>query len=126
MENKTQKFNLIDEILDTIKQEIRQCQLFRPQDFTEANYIYNMIKEIITVREQEFQQIKDKKRLTLTEAIIHARHVEQFSDLCEEYRAEHGQLADWLEELREYRCKEMEDKILNPKNSKSIDNTEEV
>ncbi len=112
MEDKIQGLNLVDEILDTIKQEVFHCKemvsLGSPQEvLEEATYIYNMIKEVVTVRKQDFQQIKDKKHLTLTEAIVHARHVEQCSDLCVECKAEHGQLADWLTELRDYREKEM-------------------
>ena len=38
--------------------------------------------------------------MTLNEAIKHAREVaESRTDLCEECRAEHEQLAEWLEEL---------------------------
>ena len=38
--------------------------------------------------------------MTLEEAIKHAREVaENRTDLCEECRAEHEQLAEWLEEL---------------------------
>ena len=39
--------------------------------------------------------------MTLEEAIKHAREVaESRTDLCDECRAEHEQLAEWLEELR--------------------------
>lgn len=42
--------------------------------------------------------------ITLDEAIVHAREVaDTRTDLCEECRAEHLQLAQWLEELKVYR-----------------------
>ena len=45
-----------------------------------------------------------EKQMSLDEAISHAREVaETREDLCEECRQEHSQLADWLEELKQYR-----------------------
>lgn len=49
--------------------------------------------------------------MTLDEAIVHARETAECrSDLCENCRAEHAQLADWLEELKRTRkeCHNME------------------
>lgn len=41
--------------------------------------------------------------MTIDEAIIHAREVAECrKDMCEECRAEHQQLAEWLEELKCY------------------------
>lgn len=37
--------------------------------------------------------------MKLHEAIVHAREVTKRDDMCEECKAEHSQLADWLEEL---------------------------
>ena len=45
--------------------------------------------------------------MTLDEAIKHAREVaEQRTDLCDECRMEHAQLAEWLEELKIRRAKD--------------------
>ena len=45
--------------------------------------------------------------MTLEEAIKHARDTaENRTDLCEECRAEHEQLAEWLEELRRLKSDE--------------------
>lgn len=105
---KMPELSLVDEILATIWQEVEECRKFKLYSdnikrFEEANYIYNMVKELITVRREQFAQIKDKHNLTLTEAILHARHVQVDSDLCVECKADHGQLADWLQELKNFR-----------------------
>lgn len=56
-------------------------------------------------------------RLTIDEAIAHAKEVaDKRIDLCEECRAEHLQLAEWLEELKRY--KELE---LTPEQMIKID-----
>ena len=45
--------------------------------------------------------------MTLNEAIKHAREVaENRTDLCEECRAEHEQLAEWLDELKRLKTDE--------------------
>lgn len=41
--------------------------------------------------------------MDLQEAIIHAREASNRTDLCPECAHEHGQLADWLEELQRYK-----------------------
>lgn len=42
--------------------------------------------------------------MTIDEAIEHAREVSEVrEDMCAECRAEHQQLAEWLEELKRYR-----------------------
>lgn len=41
--------------------------------------------------------------MTIKEAIVHAREVAGRTNVCENCRAEHAQLADWLEELVELR-----------------------
>ena len=44
------------------------------------------------------------EKLSIDEAIAHAREVANTrTDLCDECRAEHRQLAEWLEQLKVYR-----------------------
>ncbi len=117
---KMPELSLVDEILDTIWQEVKECRKFKLDSdsnkrLEEAICIYNMVKEVITVRREQFAQIKDKHNLTLTEAILHTRHVQEDSDLCEKCKADHGQLADWLQELKNFR-----------RAAESIDNPKEV
>lgn len=127
--------NLIEEILSSLKQEVDLCKKYvidgntsidnlrNKSQLSEAIHIYNMIREVVYMNTEKLKQIKEKRNLTLTEAILHARHVQYCSDLCDSCKAEHGQLADWLEELRNFRRKAMEDEILNPK---PIDSEEKV
>lgn len=42
--------------------------------------------------------------MTIDEAIVHAREVAKREDMCAECRAEHRQLAEWLEELKELKA----------------------
>lgn len=47
--------------------------------------------------------------MTIDEAIVHAREVAECrEDMCEECRAEHEQLAEWLEELKAYQQLDLE------------------
>ena len=49
---------------------------------------------------------KQIEEMALEDAISHARDTANTrEDLCEECRKEHAQLADWLEELKQYRSK---------------------
>lgn len=43
--------------------------------------------------------------MTLDEAIIYAKEMSENQYICEECQKEHGQLADWLEELKSLREK---------------------
>lgn len=43
--------------------------------------------------------------MTIDEAIEHAREASEREDLCDGCREEHQQLAEWLEELKDYRDK---------------------
>lgn len=53
------------------------------------------------------------KRLTIEQAIKHAREVaEERKDLCEDCRDEHLQLALWLEELKSYKDKIEQGKMI--------------
>ena len=50
--------------------------------------------------------------MTIEEAIIHAKEVaENKDDMCAECRAEHQQLAEWLEELKSIKSKRMDEKL---------------
>lgn len=42
--------------------------------------------------------------MTIDEAIIHAKEASKREDMCAECRAEHQQLAEWLEELKELKA----------------------
>lgn len=41
--------------------------------------------------------------MTLDEAIAHAKELSESQSVCEDCREEHKQLAEWLEELNEYK-----------------------
>ena len=43
--------------------------------------------------------------MTLNEAIIHAKEMSDNQYVCKECQEEHGQLAEWLEELKELKAK---------------------
>lgn len=47
-------------------------------------------------------------KMTLDEAIIHAKELSEDQSICKDCREEHKQLAEWLEELKEYKGKECE------------------
>lgn len=47
-------------------------------------------------------------KMTLYEAIVHAKELSESQSLCEDCREEHKQLAEWLEELKQYKNKECE------------------
>lgn len=42
-------------------------------------------------------------KMTLDEAIAHAKELSESQSVCEDCREEHKQLAEWLEELNEYK-----------------------
>jgi hypothetical protein len=54
-------------------------------------------------------EYKEKKttlrrmKMTLDEAIVHAKELSESQSVCEDCREEHKQLAEWLEELNEYK-----------------------
>ena len=41
--------------------------------------------------------------MTLDEAIAHAKELSESQSVCEDCREEHKQLAEWLEELKQYK-----------------------
>ena len=41
--------------------------------------------------------------MTLDEAIVHAKELSEDQSVCEDCREEHKQLAEWLEELKQYK-----------------------
>lgn len=45
-------------------------------------------------------------KMTLDEAIVHAKELSESQSVCNDCREEHKQLAEWLEELKEYKAKE--------------------
>lgn len=45
-------------------------------------------------------------KMTLDEAIIHAKELSEDQSICKDCREEHEQLATWLEELKQYKDKE--------------------
>lgn len=45
-------------------------------------------------------------KMTLDEAIIHAKELSEDQSICKDCREEHKQLATWLEELKQYKDKE--------------------
>lgn len=47
-------------------------------------------------------------KMTLDEAIVHAKELYESQSVCEDCREEHKQLAEWLEELKQYKNKECE------------------
>lgn len=47
-------------------------------------------------------------KMTLDEAIVHAKELSESQSVCEDCREEHKQLAEWLEELKQYKNKECE------------------
>ena len=47
-----------------------------------------------------------RKKMTLDEAIAHAKELSESQSVCEDCREEHKQLATWLEELKQYKDKE--------------------
>lgn len=51
---------------------------------------------------------KKKMKMTLDEAIVHAKELSESQSVCEDCREEHKQLAEWLEELKQYKNKECE------------------
>lgn len=82
-----------------------------------------MSRIIDLVAEYKLQCKDDDEQLR--EAIDHARDVQynsggQYDHICEECRAEHGQLAEWLSELHEYR--QIQKEIF----AKAIDNQVEM
>lgn len=46
---------------------------------------------------------KRMSKMTLDDAIIHAKELSESQSVCEDCREEHKQLAEWLEELNEYK-----------------------
>lgn len=42
-------------------------------------------------------------KMTLDEAIVHAKELSESQSVCEDCREEHKQLADWLKELKQYK-----------------------
>lgn len=42
-------------------------------------------------------------KMTLDEAIVHAKELSEDQSVCEDCREEHKQLAEWLEELKQYK-----------------------
>lgn len=46
--------------------------------------------------------------MTLDEAIVHAKELSENQSVCNDCREEHKQLAEWLEELKEYKSKKCE------------------
>ena len=54
-------------------------------------------KEIDLIK--EMLQMQEK----LDEAIVHAKELSESQSVCEDCREEHKQLAEWLEELKQYR-----------------------
>lgn len=51
---------------------------------------------------------KRMSKMTLDEAIIHAKELSENQSVCNDCREEHKQLAGWLEELKEYISKKCE------------------
>lgn len=47
-------------------------------------------------------------KMTLDEAIIHAKELSEDQSICEDCREEHKQLAEWLKELKRHKDKECE------------------
>ena len=47
-------------------------------------------------------------KMTLDDAIIHAKELSESQSVCEDCREEHKQLAEWLEELKRNKDKECE------------------
>lgn len=54
---------------------------------------------------QDYQDVLENRRMkmTLDEAIAHAKELSESQSVCEDCREEHKQLAEWLEELNEYK-----------------------
>ena len=65
---------------------------------------------------------KRMNKMTLDEAIVHAKELSENQSVCEDCREEHKQLAEWLEELKEYKSKECEKTCTN---ESEYDSTEE-
>lgn len=51
---------------------------------------------------------KRMSKMTLDDAIIHAKELSESQSVCEDCREEHKQLAEWLEELKRNKGKECE------------------
>lgn len=51
---------------------------------------------------------KRMSKMTLDDAIIHAKELSESQSVCEDCREEHKQLAEWLEELKRNKDKECE------------------
>lgn len=46
---------------------------------------------------------EEKERMNLDEAIDHSKELSEDQSVCEDCREEHKQLAEWLEELKQYK-----------------------